>query len=78
MKIKRVSERYYKEFGEYIKGLRLFLNMNQTDFGEEIGVSQGTISMWEQGVTSPTIDFADDIVKRFGGRIVFEAPQRAK
>ena len=74
MKIKRVSERYYKEFGEYIRSLRLALNMNQTDFGEEIGVAQGTISMWELGVTSPTIDFADEIVKRFGGKIVIEGP----
>lgn len=76
MKVKRVSERYYKDFGEYIRGLRLALNMNQTDFGEEIGVVQGTISMWELGVTSPTIDFADEIVKRFGGKIVIEGPTK--
>ena len=72
MKIKRVQPRVYKDFGDYIRTIRLALGMNQTDFGEIIGVNQGTISMWELGVTTPTMDFASDIIERFGGKLLIE------
>lgn len=72
MKIKRVQPRVYKDFADYIRTIRLALGMNQTDFGEIIGVNQGTISMWELGVTAPTMDFASDIIERFGGRLLIE------
>lgn len=37
-----------------IKEIRLDKNMNQTDFGSKIGVKQGTVAGWENGVRIPS------------------------
>ena len=39
--------------GELIKAQRLEKNMSQTELGQCIGVTQATISDWENGVTHP-------------------------
>jgi transcriptional regulator with XRE-family HTH domain len=39
---------------ERIKELRKFLNLNQTEFGERIGVKQGTIAGYENGMRTPS------------------------
>lgn len=36
-----------------IKELRKYLNLNQTEFGDRIGVKQGTIAGYENGVRVP-------------------------
>ena len=57
------------EFREFLRNKRKMLGMNQTQLAEKLGVNQGTISVWEMGVTSPPIDEAAYIVKRLGGEI---------
>ena len=39
---------------ERIKELRKFLNLNQTDFGDKIGVKQTTVAGYETGNRTPT------------------------
>jgi transcriptional regulator with XRE-family HTH domain len=57
-------------FGEFLKKKRRLMGLNQTDLANMLGVRQGTISMWELGVTSPSIDDAVYIAKRLGGEIL--------
>ncbi|HLO88136.1 MAG TPA: helix-turn-helix domain-containing protein [Nostocaceae cyanobacterium] len=40
---------------ELIKALRLHLGLNQTEFGDLIGVRQGTVSDWEIGHRTPSL-----------------------
>lgn len=56
-------------FGEYIRKKRRIMGYNQTDFAKRLGVDQGTISMWEIGVTSPPIEKAKDIILQLGGEL---------
>ena len=57
-------------FGEFIRKKRRIMGYNQFDFAKMFNVNQGTISMWELGVTSPPIDDAKEIVQRLGGRVL--------
>lgn len=41
------------EFGEYIRNLRLNKRLNGKEVAEKAGISQATISGWEQGTTTP-------------------------
>lgn len=54
------------KYGDVILKERHLREMNQTDFGEFLGVGQGTISMWELGTTSPTLRTAKVVLKRLG------------
>ena len=56
-------------FGEFLRKKRRTLGLNQTDLADKLGLNQGTISMWELGITSPPIDDAAYILKRLGGEI---------
>ena len=56
-------------FGEFLRKKRRLLGLNQTDLADKLGVNQGTLSMWELGVTSPPIDDAAYILKRLGGEL---------
>lgn len=56
-------------FGKFLRKKRRLLGMNQTDFGELIGATQGTVSVWEMGVTSPSVEDATKIVKFLGGEL---------
>ena len=40
--------------GELIKALRLYMDMTQGQFAQELGMRQQTISEWEKGVYVPT------------------------
>ena len=51
---------------ERIKELRKHLNMNQTDFGARIGVKQGTIAGYENGIRVPLDAVVTSICKEFG------------
>ena len=41
-------------FGDYIKLFRVRLHLNQSDFASCLGVSQNTVSAWEQGTFEPS------------------------
>ena len=56
-------------FSEFLRKKRRILGYNQGDFGKLLGVNQGTISVWELGVTSPTFDRAREIAKQLGAEI---------
>lgn len=56
-------------FKDFIRKKRRLMGLNQTDFGYLVGVNQGTVSMWELGVTSPPIDTAAEIIEKLGGKI---------
>lgn len=53
-------------FGELIRKCRRLMGLNQTDFGAIFNVNQGTISMWELGITSPPVDKARNIADQLG------------
>ena len=57
-------------FSQFLRKKRRLMGLNQTDFADFIGVNQGTISMWELGVTSPPIDYATEILDKIGGQIL--------
>lgn len=54
-----------KIIGNRIKELRIELNMNQTKFGEILGFSQDTISLWENGKSLPRVEDIIAICKTF-------------
>lgn len=56
-------------FGDFLQKKRQMLGLSQTQLAEKIGVAQGTISSWELGVTSPSVDEATYILKRIGGEL---------
>ena len=45
-----------KVIADKIKEIRQMNNYSQTDFGKLLNVSQDTVSMWERGKISPTIE----------------------
>lgn len=45
-----------KTFGERLKELRLDRKLNQTDLGKIFNIAQVTISSWERGNSSPSIE----------------------
>lgn len=48
-----------------IKELRQANNLTQAEFGKKIGVSQDTISLWEQGKSIPATEYIILIVETF-------------
>lgn len=62
-------------FGKLIKEKRKEMDMNQTEFGELMDVNQGTVSMWELGITSPPIDSAEYILKVLGFELIVREKQ---
>ncbi len=44
-----------KSIGTRIKEFRIEQNLSQTAFGEKIGVSQDTVSLWERGKGLPSV-----------------------
>lgn len=53
-------------FGEIIRKKRRLMGLNQTEMGEMLDVDQGTISKWELGTTSPTIESARYMLRVLG------------
>ena len=49
--------------GEKIKTLRKNKNLSQEDFAEKIGVTQSTITKWENGVQSPRSKNIEKLIK---------------
>ncbi|NBO21751.1 XRE family transcriptional regulator [bacterium] len=53
------------EIGEQIKILRLKMNMSQDRFGKRIGVTGKTISAYETGKVSPSLEVLNKIASEF-------------
>jgi transcriptional regulator with XRE-family HTH domain len=53
------------EIGNQIKILRIKLNMSQDRFGKKIGVSGKTISAYETGKITPTLEIIYKISEEF-------------
>lgn len=41
--------------GERIKEIRISNKLNQLEFGKKLGVSQDTVSLWENGKSVPAV-----------------------
>ena len=50
---------------EAIKNIRKYNFLNQTEFANKIGVTQGAVSQWENGLTRPNSDQLQAISKAF-------------
>ena len=46
-----------------IENLRKKINISQSELAERLGVTQGAISQWEKGVTSPVADKLPELAK---------------
>lgn len=46
-----------------IENLRKKINISQSELAERLGVTQGAISQWEKGVTSPVTDKLPELAK---------------
>ena len=75
MRVKHVAAGEYRDFGNYIKAIRQSLGLTQAMFSEELGITAKTLITWERGITAPTVDFANEIVDKLGGKIIFEVPK---
>ncbi|MCH5159442.1 MAG: helix-turn-helix transcriptional regulator [Clostridiales bacterium] len=53
------------KIAERIKELRQVANLTQAEFGMKIGVSQDTISLWEQGKSIPAVEYIILMVETF-------------
>lgn len=53
-----------KHFSEKIKYLRTRLNLNQFEFAALIGIKQPSLSTYERGISSPTLDVAIAIAEK--------------
>lgn len=53
-------------FGELLRKVRLLSKLSQTEFAEEFGFNQKTISGYERGMFSPTFDDANYMLRRVG------------
>lgn len=63
-------------FGEFMRRKRRLKGLNQTDFAEELGYTQGTISRWEIGKDSPPIEEARFIIEHLGGVLQINNTER--
>ncbi|HBE34172.1 MAG TPA: transcriptional regulator, partial [Cyanobacteria bacterium UBA11368] len=67
-KVPRVSRRGLWN-GNLIKALRLHMNLTQTEFAQQLGVRQATVSEWENEVREPSRSTSKhlDLVARMVG-----------
>ncbi len=54
-----------------IINIRTRIGLTQTQLAKQLNVTQGAISHWERGISYPSIDAANKIVKIAGKRGVF-------
>lgn len=53
------------KFKNILKNLRISAGIGQVEFSKAIGVSKGTISLWENGLREPTMSSLILIAKYF-------------
>lgn len=58
------------DFGKWIKQQRKYYGMSQTELANDVGVCQNTISDWERGYQSPTLNVAERVIRSFGGELI--------
>lgn len=58
-------------FGKNLKELRILKGIGQIQLANDLGVSNGIISMWETGQREPTMSSLIIIAKYFGVSIDF-------
>ena len=54
-----------KTINQRIKEIRLENNLNQSDFGKSLSVSQDTISLWEIGKSTPSAELIIEICNKY-------------
>lgn len=54
------------EFSERIKAIRKKNDLSQSDFGQQLGVTNRAVSKWEKGVAMPSTETLLEISKTFG------------
>ncbi len=60
-----MNEDIKKKIGNKIAELRRENNLSQKDFGEKLGVSQDTVSLWEKGKSLPATEYVIEIAQLF-------------
>jgi transcriptional regulator with XRE-family HTH domain len=55
-----------KDLGEKIKSLRLEKELTQTALAQELGVSKGIISIWENNINEPKATYIQRLALFFG------------
>lgn len=58
-------------FKEKLKSLRREKHLGQIELAKELGVSKGTISLWENGLREPTMSSLIRIAKYFDVSVDF-------
>lgn len=54
------------ELGKLLRKIRLLSKLSQTEFAEEFGFNQKTISGYERGAFSPSFEDANYMLRRMG------------
>lgn len=52
--------------GDHIRKKRIELDLMQKDVGEEIGVTEECIGLWERSIVEPTVEYFPLIIKFLG------------
>lgn len=60
-----MNEDIKKKIGNKIAELRRENNLSQKSFGEKLGVSQDTVSLWEKGKSLPATEYVIEIAQLF-------------
>lgn len=60
-----MNEDIKKKIGNKIAELRCENNLSQKNFGEKLGVSQDTVSLWEKGKSLPATEYVIEIAQLF-------------
>ena len=59
-------------FGQILRKARRLNGLNQVDLGVIVGLDQQTISRYENGKSSPPVDYAVTILSKLGYEFVYE------
>lgn len=54
------------QFGEILRKSRVLSRKSQMELADDLGINQKTISAYERGANSPTVDDANYMLRRMG------------
>ena len=60
----------YILFRDFLRTKRKAKHRSQKQMAEYLGIDPNTVSRWELGVSSPTMDYAMELADKLGGKIV--------
>ena len=74
------SEEFKFNFGKRLKAFRKTTGLNQTDFSAKVGIARDTLSRYERGEISPSVEVLASIVSTLGPGVsadylLFEKPE---